>query len=220
MKAQGKGSPYWEGANKLRNYCIATMFAALLLGCDSSLAQDDSKASEQVSVEAHYDAIYSVHPDADEVYESEAFEEWLSYQSEAQRLILKKGSASEVIALFDEFKAYSDRTSRELRKRLIRSASEFSKDLPVMIDSETRWDNVNGLGGRYTFRYTLVNYEAEEINASAVEEYVRKRIVNTLCTHDDMAFLLENDVPVDYEYSGKYGKHVLTVTAHSSDCAR
>lgn len=217
MEPQVKGSPRRERAKKLRNYGVATMFAALLIGCDNSLAQP-VPAAEEVSVEAHYDAIYAAHPDADELFESKAFEEWLSYQSESQHLVLQEGSAEEVIALFDEFKSYRERASEKLRKSLIHNASEISKDLPIMIDSETRWDNVSGLGGRYTFRYTLVNYEAEEINASAFERYVRKRIVNTLCTHEDMAFALQNNIPVVYEYSGKYGKHVLTVTADSSDC--
>lgn len=61
--------------------------------------------------EAHYQKIYQAHPDADQIYESRDFTDWLVYQHESYRHALHSGTADEVISVFDEYKKYSSTTS-------------------------------------------------------------------------------------------------------------
>lgn len=62
----------------------------------------------QSAVSAHQQAIYSAHPDADEVYESSEFKAWMdkqpSYVKDAIEHTLEKGSAQQVVEVFSTFK--------------------------------------------------------------------------------------------------------------------
>lgn len=68
------------------------------------LQQNAVKTAEQL----HFEAIYSKHPDADSLAESQELAQWIdghpSYAQAAMQQVLAKGSAQQVIELFDNFK--------------------------------------------------------------------------------------------------------------------
>lgn len=68
--------------------------------------QQQHKASV---VDSHYNAIYEAHPDADSVFESKELADWIASQPSFARSgyesVLSDGSTTEVIELFDTFKA-------------------------------------------------------------------------------------------------------------------
>lgn len=53
--------------------------------------------------EEHFQKIYAAHPDADAIFTSIGFQDWLSQNPKYQR-VPKEGSTQEVIAMFTEFK--------------------------------------------------------------------------------------------------------------------
>lgn len=53
----------------------------------------------------HFEAIADRHPDFNEVANNPAFQEWVSQQGEAAQSVVEGGSARQVIALLDQFKA-------------------------------------------------------------------------------------------------------------------
>lgn len=57
---------------------------------------------------AHYDAIYTAHPDADSIAESKELADWInsqpSYARDAYAAVLSQGGTEQVIELFDAFK--------------------------------------------------------------------------------------------------------------------
>ena len=63
---------------------------------------------------AHYQAIYSKHPDADSIAESKELAEWIASKPSFARAgyvaALEQGSANDVVELFDAFKAETGRT--------------------------------------------------------------------------------------------------------------
>lgn len=63
---------------------------------------------------AHYQAIYSKHPDADSIAESKELTDWIASKPSFARAgyvaALEKGSANDVIELFDAFKTETGRT--------------------------------------------------------------------------------------------------------------
>lgn len=79
---------------------------------EAKLAERDQQTQQaqqqQTAAEAHYEAIYQAHPDADSIAESKELEDWLSTQPRHVRIgsqtVLEKGSAEDVIDLFDTFK--------------------------------------------------------------------------------------------------------------------
>lgn len=73
-------------------------------------------ARQQDAATAHYDAIYAAHPDADSIAESKELADWIAGQVSAApsfaqagleagfKDVLAKGSAAQVVELFDSFK--------------------------------------------------------------------------------------------------------------------
>lgn len=63
----------------------------------------------QTAADAHNQAIYTAHPDADEVFESTEFKDWMSKQPSFARTAieqtLKAGTTNQVIEVFDTFKS-------------------------------------------------------------------------------------------------------------------
>jgi len=106
----------------------------------------------------------------------------------------------------------------DIQSSLIATANELNKTLPIMVDSETRLDTSTGFNEMFQYNYTLVNYSFEELDPEEIEETLKPNLINSVCTIEDMAFFIKNDVPVSYAYYGKNGKHVLTITVTSDQC--
>ena len=93
---------------------MAKGIATLIKQGFTSLRQElePIKAQHQTSeVEKHYGAIYQAHPDADSIAESQELDSWIaskpSFVRDAYRAVLDpqgKGTAAQVIELFDTFK--------------------------------------------------------------------------------------------------------------------
>lgn len=93
---------------------MAKGIATLIQQGFTSLRQElePLKAQHQTSeVEKHYGAIYQAHPDADSIAESQELDSWInskpSFVRDAYRAVLDpqgKGTAAQVVELFDTFK--------------------------------------------------------------------------------------------------------------------
>jgi hypothetical protein len=81
------------------------------MGVEQALAGVVKPLQEKQAVsarEAHYNAIYEAHADADSIVESKELDDWInkqpSFVRDGYRNVLKNGTAAEVIELFDSFK--------------------------------------------------------------------------------------------------------------------
>lgn len=72
------------------------------------MVAERAKSAQKAAEDAHYNAIYSAHQDADEIVESEQWSKWLqgmpAFMRAATEQTLKAGSAAQVIEVFDTFK--------------------------------------------------------------------------------------------------------------------
>src|SRR5450756_2599612 len=63
-------------------------------------------------------------------------------------------------------------------KALVQISSDMNKNLPMMVDSETRLDStVAGPGNRITYIYTIVNHAKSEMDISVLKQTVRPQII-------------------------------------------
>jgi hypothetical protein len=97
-------------------------------------------------------------------------------------------------------------------------ARDINKELPIMLDAETRLDSTIGSNRKVRYNFTLVNYRAEEVNASALAQGMKPALVQVVCTRKEMEIYVKNDIPVTYAYYGKEGKKVTSITVHASSC--
>lgn len=89
---------------------------------------------------------------------------------------------------------------------------------PQMVDDVTRLDEVIPGDRKMQYIYTLVDIVKADLDLAEFERLMRPKIVALLCTKEDMAFFLENDVLLQYTYRDGAGLEVATIEVRSSDC--
>lgn len=110
-------------------------------------------------------------------------------------------------------------TQKELRE----AASDLNRDLPQMIDSDTRLNSVmGGPGLRFTYYCTLIHYSSTELSSSQKAEIKRNfRILlkNRLCSDPGLrTFFFKNNVSVSGYYEWADGVFFTEIFVYPSDC--
>ncbi len=117
------------------------------------------------------------------------------------------------------FKSYHESNGKQdFNQILIETVSELNSNLPMMVDSETRLDNVVGFNKILKYNNTLINYTASEISPSDVFNALDKKITNSVCTSKAMKIFLDNDITISYSYGGKNGKYIMDIEVSKSKC--
>lgn len=104
-------------------------------------------------------------------------------------------------------------------KQLVaKAAAELNKQLPKMIDRETRLDSVvaRADGELFTYNYTLVNYNANSISAAALIS-IEDAVVNTTCSEQN-SNLLKKNVALEFRYRSADGYLVKAFTIPPKSC--
>lgn len=133
---------------------IQTLVAQqVALQVESQVSKHLDPIREKEAVDAsksHFDAIYKAHPDANDVYQSLEFANWLKAQNpivqNAYASTLTDGSASDVISVFNEFKkdtgtttdgsnatAEKNPTAEELRMAALSKVDSAKKEPPASL---------------------------------------------------------------------------------------
>lgn len=93
-----------KGIQSLVEQVVSDRVAATV---NQALAPIQKKQAE-TAAETHFRTIFEKHPDADSLVESQEFSGWIakqpSYVQAAAKDVLEKGSAAQVVELFDQFK--------------------------------------------------------------------------------------------------------------------
>lgn len=100
-----------------------------------------------------------------------------------------------------------------LDKVMMEYAGEINKSCPVMIDSETRLDNVMAFPENiFQYTYTLVNMEKSTVDTLQLKNSVEPNIVNFVKTNPQMKYIRDKSVTVNYYYKDKKGKYLFMIS--------
>lgn len=94
----------------------------------------------------------------------------------------------------------------EARRIIAESVREINRDLPEMIDSETRLDIALLLGPRLdelNYKYTLINTNREDLEFGVINQTMRSDLIDFVCNSGDMKILRDNNYNVRYNYYDK-----------------
>jgi len=128
------------------------------------------------------------------------------------------GSIGKIIGKSTSERFFEGKKEGTIDAVLIQIASEINKKLPMMVDANTRLDSTVGINRTVRYNYTLVKYTAEELDATALEQAMRPKLINNVCTTKEMEFFVKNNITVSYAYFGKNGKQVTVITVPASSC--
>lgn len=101
---------------------------------------------------------------------------------------------------------------------LMELSSRINRNLPIMVDSETRFDSAIGFGGMMQYDYTLVNEQANGIDFDFFKSYATPILKNKFCTGVEMKVFIENNISLKYVYFGKNGVQIASITISPNDC--
>ena len=90
--------------------------------------------------------------------------------------------------------------------KLVLMANELNKKAPIVVDKDTRFDNVNALLDKTVqYNYTLINYLKKDIDINQLKINLRLPILNYIKTNPDLKFFTDNKVTMEYVYKDKVG---------------
>jgi len=96
-------------------------------------------------------------------------------------------------------------------KILVDTASQINNTLPMMIDSETRFDSTAAYPGKeFAYFFTIINYTVEEVDMD-IFEGIRANLINNAKTNSDMEIFRENKVNLKYVYRDKDMKEIIQI---------
>jgi hypothetical protein len=113
---------------------------------------------------------------------------------------------------------FSNRAS-DIEAALARASAEANKNVPLMLDSETRLDGTSAGPGRVlTYNYTLVNVtKGDGLNITRFEEATRPNIIREYKTNPGLKALREADVSMHHRFSDKIGVFVVEIVVAPDD---
>ncbi len=99
---------------------------------------------------------------------------------------------------------------------LQQAADAVNQQAPMMIDQHTRLDGADAGMQSLTYKYTLVNYTAEQMDGEKFTQGLRPALLESGC--DALKPLLSQGVRVHYSYRGKNASEIASVTLTAADC--
>ncbi|OAI43148.1 hypothetical protein AYO41_02830 [Verrucomicrobia bacterium SCGC AG-212-E04] len=102
-------------------------------------------------------------------------------------------------------------------RTLAEMSTQLNKRLPMVVDSETRWDSTTtGPERALIYRYTLVSVEATEIKPEVIAT-VRARALANYKSNPTMKSLRDLNATLRYQYYNKSGAYVTEFSVSPKD---
>ena len=95
-------------------------------------------------------------------------------------------------------------------RNLMETANQLNKNLPIMLDSETRLDSTMALPDKkFSYYFTVVNYSVDELDIENFENIMEPKILNNIKTNSDLKQFRDNKVTMIYFYKDKNGNEII-----------
>lgn len=93
------------------------------------------------------------------------------------------------------------------------TAGNLNKSCPVMIDPETRLDNVTLPTARvFQYNYTLVNRKKASVDLEDLKNFLTPTIVENVKTSPQLQLFREQNTTFSYHYTDKDGAFLFEIT--------
>ncbi len=94
-----------------------------------------------------------------------------------------------------------------------------NKQLPVMIDGETKLEKTSSEDKTLIYHYVLINYLSTEVNEDAIDQNIRASIIENICTKPSLKPVVDKGGTISFRYSGKDKKHIFSIDVDKSSCS-
>jgi hypothetical protein len=104
-----------------------------------------------------------------------------------------------------------------LDANLNRVADELNKKLPMMVDEQTRLDQVSAKTGTLIYSYSLPNENKGDVDFSTLQKKLRPNIIANYRDNQAMKELRKWNVGLDYQYKDKNGETIGEILVTPKD---
>lgn len=102
---------------------------------------------------------------------------------------------------------------------LVQTSKIMNQSLPMMVDEDTRWDSsFAGPGKTLSYKYTLVNYSANQIDGRQFAKNIRTPLTDSICKNPATQVFPENGVLLNFNYYDNTRNLIATVKITPNDC--
>jgi hypothetical protein len=93
-----------------------------------------------------------------------------------------------------------------------------NKQLPVMVDSDTRLEKLSTDGKTMTYHYMLVNYAAKDLDATALMKLLVPTVIRQTCDQASLKSILEQGGTIAHRYNAKDNVLIGEVAVDKKSC--
>lgn len=139
-------------------------------------------------------------------------------------MVVEKG-VNEELKIVEEFmesplqSACTNTPKNDISLVLQGSVKMINKQLPMMVDSDTKLEKTSSEGNTLIYHYVLVNYLSTEIDPVALEQSLRPMVTQQTCTLSNLKPVIDQGGSISYKYNGKDQKQLLTIVIDKSSCS-
>ena len=95
-----------------------------------------------------------------------------------------------------------------------------SKQLPIMLDSDTRLEKISSEGNVLKYQFELVNYASTDLDPAALTAELKLSLIQQACTTTNLRSILEQGGMISYRYYGKDKLQVAEIKAQKDSCSK
>ena len=101
---------------------------------------------------------------------------------------------------------------------LTRAAEKFNKDMPMMLNDETRADSVESEGTELIYNQTLMKISSWNVDVDSIRGAFEDSIVSSVCGAEEMEFFLESGVTISFAYYGNDSNRIFKISVDKPTC--
>jgi hypothetical protein len=104
----------------------------------------------------------------------------------------------------------------EIEALLIENSKKLNRNLPVMIDSQTRLDTTFATGMTMNYKSTLINLDSNQVDTDFFRNELKSQLIKSLRSDEGAMFLMRVGVTIIYRYFDKNGVLITSLRLNAA----
>jgi hypothetical protein len=115
------------------------------------------------------------------------------------------GAVGAVVGFLAVSALFHGQHAKSLDQNLRQVATDLNKKLPMMVDDQTRLDQVSAKTGTLIYAYSLPNATKNDLDFSSLAKILKPQMIANYRDNKTMTALRQWNVSLDYQYKDKNG---------------
>ncbi|WP_417656608.1 hypothetical protein [Pseudidiomarina aestuarii] len=127
-------------------------------------------------------------------------------------------SALLALLIADWFGESSSRNRNDLYQNLLERSGQLNRDLPKLLDRQTRFERaeVNNYGMRFV--YSLINIDKFQYEESQLKEQIEPQMLRFYCSDPGLEYFRMHADHVEVRYQDRKERHLFTLRYEPQQC--